>query len=403
MQVIKEDGGKPIKMWTDGVPVEDEAIQQLKNVARLPFIFSHVAVMPDCHWGMGATVGSVIATKGAIVPATVGVDIGCGMAAVQTTLKAKDLPDSLGALRSHIEHAVPHGFVTTPGRALKGGWEVTPSSVVTRWSRLSERFATLIDKHPHLASKNAMGQLGTLGGGNHFIELCLDTEQNVWVMLHSGSRGIGNMIGQHFIELAKADMTRHHVNNLPDVDLAYLSEGTEHFDDYIEAMTWAQDYASANRDAMMDQVMRVLRLNLPPFSQGAYAVSCHHNYAQREEHFGEQVIVTRKGAVRAQTGELGIIPGSMGARSFIVSGKGNPQSFSSCSHGAGRVMSRGKAKRTFTLEDHAKAVSGVECRIDEDVIDETPAAYKDISRVMEAQRDLVDVVAELKQVLCVKG
>jgi tRNA-splicing ligase RtcB (3'-phosphate/5'-hydroxy nucleic acid ligase) len=404
MQVIKEENGSPIKMWTDGVPVEPEAIAQLKNVARMPFIHSHIAVMPDCHFGIGATVGSVIATKRAVIPASVGVDIGCGMAAVQTTLKSKDLPDSLAPLRSHIEHAIPHGFVTTPGRALKGAWEVTPSSVVTRWSsRLSERFARLIDKHPHLATKNAMGQLGTLGGGNHFIELCLDLEDTVWIMLHSGSRGIGNLIGQQFIEVAKEDMRRHHIRNLPHADLAYLSEGTQHFDDYIEAMTWAQDYASANRDAMMANVMTVLRGQLPSFKYGKYAVSCHHNYCSREEHFGENVIVTRKGAVSAREGELGIIPGSMGAKSFIVRGKGNRESFHSCSHGAGRAMSRTEAKRRFTVEDHAKAVAGVECRLDADVVDETPAAYKNIDQIIAAQSDLIDVVATLKQVLCVKG
>jgi tRNA-splicing ligase RtcB len=347
-------------------------------------------------------VGSVIATKGAIIPAAVGVDIGCGMMAVQTTLNARDLPDSLGALRTHIERAVPHGFVSTRGRARRGSWEVAPNSVVTRWTRLASRLDAIVEKHPFLSAKNPQDQLGTLGGGNHFIEICLDTENAVWVMLHSGSRGIGNRIGQHFIELARKDMRKHFIN-LPDDDLAYLVEGTTHFDDYVEAMDWAQDYAAQNRQAMMDAVLRVLREDVRPFALGDVAVNCHHNYTARERHFGEDVLVTRKGAVRAGRGELGIIPGSMGARSYIVRGLGNADSFESCSHGAGRAMSRTAARKRFTLADHVAATEGVECRKDEDVIDETPAAYKDIDAVMEAQRDLVEIAYTLKQVVCVKG
>ena len=391
-----------MKMWTRGVPIEDEARQQLSNTAKMPFIFSHLAAMPDVHLGIGATVGSVVATKGAIIPAAVGVDIGCGMMAVQTTLKASDLPDSLGRVRSAIERAVPHGFVTIPGRSVKGAWSVTPNSVVTRWGRLANRLEAIEAKHPRLKTKNPQHQLGTLGGGNHFIEVCLDAQQTVWVMLHSGSRGIGNLIGQRFIELAREDMRRHFIN-LPHRDLAYFAEGTEHFNDYVEAMEWAQDYAAENRRAMMDAVLHVLREELQPFQLGEVAVNCHHNYTARETHFGEDVLVTRKGAVRAGRGELGIIPGSMGARSYIVRGLGNPESFESCSHGAGRKMSRTAARKQFTVAQHEAATRGVECRKDADVIDETPAAYKDIDAVMDAQKDLVEIVHTLKQVICVKG
>ncbi|MEQ1715146.1 MAG: RtcB family protein [Hyphomicrobium sp.] len=392
----------PVKMWTRGVPVEAQAAQQLMNAATLPFIFKHIAVMPDVHFGVGATVGSVIPTKGAIIPAAVGVDIGCGMMAWQLTLTANDLPDNLSEIRADIERAVPHGFITTPGRALKGGWEVVPNSVSARWRNLEDRYAAILAKHPKIAHKRPIHQLGSLGTGNHFIELCLDEKDNVWVMLHSGSRGPGNVIGQYFIERARQDMRTHFIN-LPDKDLAYLSEGTEHFDDYFEALMWAQDYAWENRQAMMDAVLRALRGHLPPFQIGAQAVNCHHNYVAREKHFGEDILVTRKGAVRAAENVMGIIPGSMGAKSFIVRGKGNRESFCSCSHGAGRVMSRNEAKRRFTLEDHARDTAGIECRKDADVIDETPKAYKDIEAVMAAQADLVDIVHTLRQVVCVKG
>ena len=400
--VLNVEGGRPVKMWTRGVPVDDSAKSQLTNVARLPFVFRHVAAMPDVHYGIGATVGSVIATQGAVIPAAVGVDIGCGMMAVQTTLTASDLPESLATLRAQIERAVPHGMVTIRGRAKKGAWEITPNSVISRWRELAERLARVTTKYPKLDTKNPQDQLGTLGGGNHFIEVCLDTEQHVWVMLHSGSRGVGNRIGQLFIQLARADMKKHFIN-LPDRDLAYFVEGTEHFDDYVEAMSWAQDYAMENRRAMMDAVLRVLSETVRPFARGAVAVNCHHNYCTRERHFDTDVLVTRKGAVRAGVGELGIIPGSMGARSYVVRGLGSAESFESCSHGAGRVMSRTEARKRFTVEDHAAATVGVECRKDADVIDETPAAYKDIDAVMEAQRDLVEIVYTLKQVVCVKG
>jgi tRNA-splicing ligase RtcB len=399
---VIESSGRPIKGWTRGVPVDSDAKQQLNRLAMLPFIHSHVAVMPDVHWGMGATVGSVVATRGAIIPAAVGVDIGCGMAAVQTSLNARDLPDSLADIRSRLERAVPHGFVTIKGRSHKGAWAITPNSVISRWRALATRLDTIVAKHPRLAQKDPVKQLGTLGGGNHFIELCLDESNTVWVMLHSGSRGIGNLIGQHFIEIARDDMRRNNIA-LPDKDLAYVVEGSQHFDDYWEAMSWAQEFAMENRNAMMEAVLRVLHEVLPPFSIATQAINCHHNYATREHHFGSDVLVTRKGAVSAREGQLGIIPGSMGAKSFIVRGKGNPDAFHSCSHGAGRVMSRSEAKRRFTLDDHAKATAGVECRKDEAVIDETPAAYKNIDAVMAAQAGLVDVVHTLKQVVCIKG
>src|SRR5689334_1063385 len=398
----KEKQLVPIKVWSELEKVESQALDQLKNIASLPFVFRHVAAMPDVHLGKGATVGSVIATKGAIIPAAVGVDIGCGMMAAQTTLTAADLPDSLASIRAEIERAVPHGFVTVSGVSHHGAWSEAPRAVLARWSGLAERLARIAEKYPQLKLKNPQDQLGTLGGGNHFVEICLDSEQVVWVMLHSGSRGIGNLIGKTFIELAREDMRRHFIN-LPDRDLAYLVEGTEHFDDYVEAMEWAQDYAAENRRAMMDAVLRVLREEIRPFQLGEVAVNCHHNYTTREYHFGEEVLVTRKGAVRAGRGELGIIPGSMGARSYIVRGLGNPESFESCSHGAGRVMSRTAARKHFSLADHAAATAGVECRKDAEVIDETPAAYKDIDAVMEAQRDLVEIVHTLKQVVCVKG
>ncbi len=400
--VIAEKGKSPIKMWTHGVPVDEKAKDQLRNTASMPFIFKHLAVMPDVHFGRGSTVGSVIPTKGAIIPAAVGVDIGCGMMAWKLSLKADALPDNLSAIRTGIERAVPHGIVTTPGRALKGGWDVIPNAVGTRWRELEAGYEAILEKHPKIAHKGPANQLGSLGGGNHFIELCLDENNDVWVMLHSGSRGAGNLIGRYFIEKAREDMRRHFIN-LPDVDLAYLAEGTENYDDYIEALNWAQDYAMENRKAMMDAVLRELRKHLPPFQIGELAVNCHHNYVAKEHHFGENILVTRKGAVRAAEGVMGIIPGSMGAKSFIVRGLGNTESFCSCSHGAGRIMSRTEAKKQVTQAEHIKAVKGIECRTDKDVIDETPAAYKPIEAVMEAQKDLVEIVHTLRQVVCVKG
>jgi tRNA-splicing ligase RtcB len=403
--VITSENGVPIKAWTKGVPVEDQARQQLVNAAQLPFIYKWIAAMPDVHWGVGATVGSVIPTKGAIIPAAVGVDIGCGMMAVQTSLNANDLPDNLKAIRTAIETAVPHGRTNHGGAGDRGAWHNIPGRTQEVWSgELKSRYDVILAKHPKLDRGNHANHLGTLGTGNHFIEVCLDEADRVWFMLHSGSRGVGNRMGSYFIELARKDMRKFYIN-LPDIDLAYFPEHTEHFDDYVDAVEWAQDYARRNRDLMMEQIVGAVRSSaeVPPFTADVKAINCHHNYVARELHFGENVLVTRKGAVRAREGEMGIIPGSMGARSHIVRGKGNAESFHSCSHGAGRAMSRNEAKRRFTLEDHARMTEGVECRKDEDVIDETPAAYKSIDAVMAAQTDLVEIVHTLRQVVCVKG
>ena len=402
-EVFTQSNALPVKAWTKGVPFEDMARQQVLNVASLPFVHKWVAIMPDVHSGKGATIGSVIPTDKAIIPAAVGVDIGCGMMAAKTSLNATDLPDSLGHIRAAIEKAVPHGRSDNGGRNDRGAWGDIPNRVALAWAALEGEFTVISDKHPKVARANHVNHLGTLGTGNHFIEVCLDENDDVWFMLHSGSRGIGNRIGSYFIELAKADMRTWHIN-LPDKDLAYLPEGTDHFNDYVQAVDWAQRFAMLNRQVMMAHVVEAVRKVLPiAFDAHVEAVNCHHNYVERENHYGKYVWVTRKGAVRAREGELGIIPGSMGARSYIVSGKGNAESFCSCSHGAGRVMSRAEARRRFSIDDHVAATKGVECRKDMDVIDETPAAYKDIDAVMEAQRDLVEVVHLLRQVVCVKG
>lgn len=401
--ITLQTAGVPIKAWTVGVPFEAEAEAQLRRVASMPFIHKWVAVMPDVHKGIGATVGSVIATKGAIIPAAVGVDIGCGMMAVRTSLSATALPDNLSALRSAIESKVPHGRTADGGRGDRGAWCNPPETVSSAWSELLSDYETIVAKFPTLGRGANVSQLGTLGTGNHFIEVCLDEVDRVWFMLHSGSRGVGNRIGSHFIELAKREMKRWMIH-LPDVDLAYLPEGSELFFDYWKAVSWAQRYAAKNRELMMQAVVLAAKASgLPAFELDEMAVNCHHNYVAREHHYGADVLVTRKGAVRACAGDLGIIPGSMGAKSFIVRGKGAPESFSSCSHGAGRKMSRTAAKKSFSLADHAKATEGIECRKDEAVLDETPAAYKSIDDVMMAQRELVDVVHTLRQVVCVKG
>jgi tRNA-splicing ligase RtcB len=396
-------GKVPVKSWTKGVSFDENAQQQVLNVANMPFIHKHVAIMPDVHLGYGATIGSVIPTKGAVIPAAVGVDIGCGMMAVKLNLTASDLPDNLSHVRSMIEQAVPHGK-SAKGRQDKGAWGSIPHVTEAAWNNiLADKFKVLCDKHPVLEKTNNINHLGTLGTGNHFVEVCLDTNNDVWVMLHSGSRGVGNRIGSHFIELAKKDMERWFIS-VPDKDLSYLVEGSENFDNYCEAVGWAQEFARINREIMMIHTLSALEKALGrPIDCTESAVNCHHNYIEKENHFGANVWVTRKGAVRAREGDLGIIPGSMGAKSFIVRGLGNKHSFCSCSHGAGRVMSRMEAKREVSLEEHAEAVKGVECRVDEDVIDETPKAYKDIDAVMAAQSDLVEIVYTLKQVVCVKG
>lgn len=403
-EVINNAKGSPIKAWVRGVQVEEDAKAQLERIASLPFIYRWIAVMPDVHLGKGATIGSVIPSRKAIIPAAVGVDLGCGMMAVRTSLRAEDLPDRLAPLRAAIEKAVPHGRTDNGGRNDRGAWSEVPRHHLEAWAGLKEGFDKIVEKHPKIGRSNSLNHLGTLGTGNHFIEICLDEHNRVWFMLHSGSRGIGNRIGTYFIELAKEDMRRWLIN-LPDADLAYLPVGTEHFDDYFEAVKWAQNYAFVNRKLMMENVINAIRsiTSIPAFEAELESINCHHNYVEEEVHYGEKVFVTRKGAVRAGLGDMGIIPGSMGARSYIVRGLGNPESFHSCSHGAGRAMSRTEARKRFTLADHASATAGIECRKDEDVIDETPAAYKDIDAVMKAQADLVEIAHTLRQIVCVKG
>jgi len=394
-QVITE-GRLPVKIWTD--EVEPHARQQLVNLSTLPFIYRHVAAMPDVHSGIGATIGSVIATQNAIIPAAVGVDIGCGMIACRLSLEANDLSEVLlKKVYDQINRDVPVGREQHKEDRALTDYALPFGTQLQR----------MTDKHPKLLksfgkSSDWVRQMGSLGGGNHFIELCLDESNRIWVMLHSGSRGIGNAIGSYFIELARKDMERWMIN-LPDRDLAYFPEGTDHFDDYSEAVHWAQDYAYANRQAMLDLILAALTRHLPAFQVTAEAVNCHHNYVTRENHYGENVWITRKGAIRARAGDFGIIPGSMGAKSFIVRGKGNPESFCSCSHGAGRKMSRTAAEKAFTTADLARQTEGVVCRKDKGVIDEIPGAYKDIDEVMTNQEDLVEVVHTLKQVVCVKG
>jgi tRNA-splicing ligase RtcB len=392
-QVIQDQGSRPIKIWTDDV--EASALTQLKNLARLPFISGNgVACMPDVHAGIGSTVGTVIATEKAVIPAAVGVDIGCGMNAVRLSLKASDLPDNLKPLRDEIERRVPLGAGGAHDHSTDIG-EVTPDLLRTVVEPL---YKGDYDKfHAKAAS-----QIGSLGSGNHFIEVCIDENQDVWIMLHSGSRGIGNMIGTHYIAKAKRQMERFFIT-LPDDDLAYFPEDTEDFDDYMAAVGWAQNYALENRRHIMNQVIAAMRGMMPEFTITQEAINCHHNYVEKEHHFGRNMWVTRKGAIRARAGDLGIIPGSMGQRSYIVRGKGDLQSYCSCSHGAGRVMSRAEAKRRFSLADLIAQTEGVECRKDEGVIDEIPASYKSIDEVMANQTDLVEVVHTLKQVLCVKG
>ena len=383
-------GPVPVKVWTDDV--DDNSLRQLRNIAHLPFVFHHVAAMADVHLGVGATVGAVIATKGAVIPAAVGVDIGCGMAAVKLPLPASALEGKLADLRRAIERVVPLGFDrhrTVPPRARAWpGWE---------------RFGDIHPKAQDLRQK-ALEQLGTLGGGNHFIEVCVDAEGAVWVMLHSGSRNLGKSLADIHIHEAKGVMRRLMLE-LPDPELAYLKEGSAEYDSYMRDLAFAQDYARQNRRAMLDAILGELSrlLNAGAELRPALEINCHHNYAVKERHYGEEVLVTRKGAVRAGPGDLGIIPGSMGSKSYIVRGKGCPETFDSCSHGAGRRMSRHEAKKRFTVADLQKQTAGVECRKDSGVLDEIPGAYKPIDEVMANQADLVEVVAVLKQALCVKG
>ncbi|ENU93844.1 hypothetical protein F971_00748 [Acinetobacter vivianii] len=388
--------GVPVKIFTNDI--DSESIEQLKKMAQLQFVYSHIAVMPDVHVGKGATVGSVIPTKNAIIPAAVGVDIGCGMNAIRLNLKASQLPDNLTPLRHAIECKVPVGF------ELHKQVKAKASTIIP----LEKRLQPIINKHPGVVrmlrkfDATWQKQLGTLGGGNHFIELCLDENQDVWVMLHSGSRGLGNVIGTYFIELAKKE-AQHRFGHVPDKNLSYFAEGSNSFNDYVEAVEWAQEYAFENRREMMRLILEAIRPLLPPFQMTKEAINCHHNYVSQENHYGEDLLITRKGAIRAGLDELGIIPGSMGARSFIVRGKANPESFCSCSHGAGRKMSRSKAKLLFSQDDLIQQTQGIECRKDSGVIDEIPGAYKDIDQVMANQSDLIEIVHTLKQILCIKG
>lgn len=386
----------PVKIWTDDV--DERSMEQLNNIAKMPFIHHHVAAMPDVHLGIGATIGSVIATHKAIIPAAVGVDIGCGMVAAKLSLTANDLDErSLKKVFDQITRDVP------VGRAQHADNRILVEAAQPFESGLKR----LTDRHPELLKafgkfSKWTNQMGTLGGGNHFIEVCLDESDQVWVMLHSGSRGIGNAIADYFIKLARKDMERWMIQ-LPDRDLAYFPEGTEHFVDYVEAVHWAQEYAMQNRRSMLDLVLSSLVRHLPPFEVTTEAVNCHHNYVAKEHHYGADVWVTRKGAIRARVGDLGIVPGSMGARSYIVSGKGNQESFCSSAHGAGRRMSRTAAEKFFTEVDLAEQTVGVICRKDKGVLDEIPGAYKDIDLVMANQSDLTEILHSLKQVVCVKG
>jgi tRNA-splicing ligase RtcB len=391
-----DEGRIPVKLYTR--EIEADARQQLVNVSKLPIVHHHVAAMPDVHLGIGATVGSVIPTLRAIIPAAVGVDIGCGMMAARLSLSSNDIEEkSLKKVFAQISRDVPVGFDQHDERDAR-------DSAVRPFER---KLRQIKEKHPGIDKRigkhsSWVRQMGTLGGGNHFIELCLDEAQRVWVMLHSGSRGIGNAIGSYFIELAKKDLQRTNIQ-IPDKNLAYFSEGAQHFEDYVQAVGWAQDYARANRAEMLDLVLEALRRHLPAFEVTTEAVNCHHNYVEREHHYGEDVWLTRKGAIRARAGDLGIIPGSMGARSYIVRGRGSAESFNSCAHGAGRKMSRTQAEKRFTVTDLEFQTKGVVCRKDKGVLDEIPGAYKDIDEVMANQADLVEVVHTLKQVVCVKG
>lgn len=390
----------PVKIWSPEGSVEPQALKQLQNTSFMPFVFKHVAAMPDVHLGIGATVGSVIATKGAVMPAAVGVDIGCGMMTFKLAVRPEDVLNKAAEIRSAIEAVVPVGFsdnkVLTPSVGLWDGWFGQYGWQAVKAARRNERSQAEL-------KEKAAAQMGTLGGGNHFIELCTDTAGDIWVMLHSGSRGIGNILARMYMDRAKVEMKRMFIT-LPDPDLAYFVEGTPDYRDYMNDLTWAQSYAAENREEMARRVIEAVKkvLGLEEMKTSNH-VNCHHNYASMENHYGENVLITRKGAVRARQGDLGIIPGSMGTKSYIVRGLGNPESFCSCSHGAGRRMSRTEAKKRFTTEDLVKQTAGVECRKDADVVDEIPGAYKDIDAVMENQKDLVEIVTQLKQFVCIKG
>lgn len=397
--------GNNIRFWTGSMDVEDAAVKQLQNIAELPILAGHIAIMPDVHMGKGATVGSVIPTLSAVIPSAVGVDIGCGMVAVRTGLKAADLPDSLAAMRADIEASVPVGFAYNADILAIGHEGPQAAELQRRYDRLMASFhnLSLFAGVGQFDQQRMARQISSLGGGNHFEEVCLDEEQRVWIMIHSGSRNVGKTIGEAAMELAKQHVTTLDIT-LKDRDLAWLDDGTLAFEQYTTALGWAQEYARLNRDVMLHKVIQSIERTLGrQLAITDEAVNCHHNYLAKEEFGGKSVWVTRKGAVSARAGQLGIIPGSMGAKSFIVCGKGHELAYCSCSHGAGRKMSRSAAKRQFTEADLAAQTVGVECRKDGDVVDEIPGAYKDIDEVMAAQVDLVDIKHTLKQVLCVKG
>ena len=406
IQPSGDDGSKgiPIFMWNKGVKFEEAAINQLINLSRMPFVYHHIAAMPDTHFGLGATVGSVFATKGAVFPASVGVDIGCGMLAVKTNLKVEQVPTEIRPrLRAEIERAVPMGRTNNGRSGDRGAWGEVPEKIQNVWGKeLAERFELVCEHAPEVRKSNSLQHLGTLGTGNHFIEIQHDAEDNIWIMLHSGSRGVGNKIGTLYINKAKDEMKRWKIH-IPDPDLAYLPQGHELYDKYIKALHWAQDFALWNRHLMFESVVNAMDSVIQGLIIEPNVINTHHNYASIENHFGENVLVTRKGAIRAREGDIGIIPGSMGARSYIVEGLGNPLSFHSCSHGAGRAMSRNEAKRRFTVEDHMRATDGVECDKSKDTVDETPAAYKDVDKVIEAEKDLVRPIVTLRQIICCKG
>lgn len=404
-QELKDLFGDSVRFWTGSMSVEDAAVKQLQNISQLPILAGPIAVMPDVHMGKGATVGSVIPTLSAVIPSAVGVDIGCGMVAVRTGLKASDLPDSLRSMRMAIEKAVPVGFAYHQHQLAIGGDSAPAAVLQNRYDGLMGGFKdlSLFAGLGHFNKERMTQQVGTLGGGNHFIEVCLDESQQVWLMLHSGSRNVGKTVGEAAMEAAKRHMVDIGVE-LVDKDLAWLEDGTEAFEQYTTALSWAQDYARLNRDVMLHLVIQAVERDLGrKLDITDEAVNSHHNFLSAEEFGGRSVWVTRKGAVSARAGQMGIIPGSMGAKSFIVCGKGHEAAYCSCSHGAGRKMSRTAAKRVFTADDLAAQTAGVECRKDNDVIDEIPGAYKDIDEVMAAQSELVDIKHTLKQVLCVKG
>ena len=394
---ILDRGGVPIHVFTDDI--DQGSIEQLGALSKLSIVSGRLAVMPDVHVGIGATIGSVVPTRKALIPAAVGVDIGCGMTAVKLSLNASELPDDLKPVRAAIENAVPVGRAGHQQQA-------APQALI---DELKPGLDRILETHPEITKRirsiqeRFRLQLGSLGGGNHFLEVVLDEDDSVWIMLHSGSRGIGNVIGRYFTRLAKTDMERLDSRAPVGKDLHYFEEGSEHFDDYLHALRWAQRYALENRRILLGLTTEALRTVLPRFRTVDKVVECHHNYVAEEQHFGETVYVTRKGAIRARRDDRGIVPGSMGTRSYIVRGKGCSEALDSCPHGAGRRMSRTQAKAQFNAADMMPQTRGVECRKDEGVVDEIPGAYKNIDEVMRHAGQLVEIEHTLKQVICVKG